>query len=67
MTQTGVMLPAAWPVWLDALWAKSVPKGKRTQPAETLATHTWHVLARLADFARLRPGLPAQALFQRGE
>ncbi|NPV08291.1 MAG: CRISPR-associated helicase Cas3' [Anaerolineae bacterium] len=50
------MPPEAWPSWLDHVWAKSPPRGG-TQ-GETLAQHTWETLERLADFARLRPGLP---------
>ncbi|MGQ9854108.1 MAG: CRISPR-associated helicase Cas3', partial [Candidatus Oleimicrobiaceae bacterium] len=48
--------PCVWPDWLDAVWAKGP-----TAPGdlgETLAQHTWAVLCRVADFARLRPGLP---------
>lgn len=33
----------------------------KTQPKESLVTHTWHVLSRLADQLRLRPHLAAQA------
>lgn len=48
-----------WPNWLDSIWAKSAPKGAGNQP-ETLAQHTWTVLARLADTAALRPTLPTR-------
>lgn len=53
------MNPACWPTWLDDVWAKSPDKGEGGEP-ETLAQHTWYVLARLADFMRLRPNLPAR-------
>lgn len=53
------MKPSPYPDWLDAIWAKSVEKGEGGM-AESLAQHTWAVLQRLADFARLRPALPAQ-------
>lgn len=44
------------PEGLNHVWAKSPGPG---QPAgETLVQHTWEVLARLADLARLRPTLP---------
>jgi CRISPR-associated endonuclease/helicase Cas3 len=32
----------------------------KTKPKESLVTHTWHVLSRLADQLRLRPHLAAQ-------
>lgn len=51
------MRPSRWPAWLDDVWAKSAEKGARGRP-ETLAGHTWEVVARLADFIRLRPNLP---------
>ena len=43
-----------WPTWLDeaGIMAKSREKG-----GETLAGHTWQVLCRLGDQARLRPDL----------
>jgi CRISPR-associated endonuclease/helicase Cas3 len=47
------MKPTCWPTWLDNVWAKSAEHG-----GETLAEHTWDVLARLADFIHLRPALP---------
>jgi len=53
------MADLCWPTWLDTIWAKSAPKGAGNQP-ETLAQHTWTVLARLADMAYLRPTLPAR-------
>jgi CRISPR-associated endonuclease/helicase Cas3 len=43
---------------LDDIWAKSAEKGAGGRP-ESLAQHTWSVLARLSDLARLRPDLPA--------
>lgn len=46
-----------WPSWLDGIWAKSQPDPGR-HPGESLAEHTWNVLARLADLVRLRPDLP---------
>jgi CRISPR-associated endonuclease/helicase Cas3 len=46
-----------WPDWLNEVWAKSAGKGAGGQP-ETLAQHTWDVLARLAEMVRLRPLLP---------
>lgn len=33
----------------------------KTEGRESLITHTWHVLCRLADQVRLRPALPEQA------
>ncbi|MFN8485242.1 MAG: CRISPR-associated helicase Cas3' [Anaerolineae bacterium] len=51
------MKPSVWPAYLDDVWAKSAEKGAGGVP-ETLATHTWNVLARLDDFIRLRPDLP---------
>ena len=50
---------AAWPDWLDDIWAKSPQKGQ--ERGETLAEHTWQTLERLVDLMRLRPALP-QAL-----
>ena len=50
---------SCWPHWLDEVWAKSPDKGEGSRP-ETLARHTWLVLARLTDFIRLRPHLPYQ-------
>jgi CRISPR-associated endonuclease/helicase Cas3 len=50
------MQPAIWPEWLDDVWAKSPNKGEKQ--GESLATHTWLVLSRLADLQRLRPDLP---------
>jgi CRISPR-associated endonuclease/helicase Cas3 len=50
-----VVVPV-WPEGLDHIWAKSPGPG---QPAgESLVRHTWEVLQRLADLARLRPSLP---------
>ncbi len=55
--------PSTWPEGLDSVWAKSPAPG---QPrGETLAEHTWNLLARLADLARLRPNLPARASLPR--
>jgi CRISPR-associated endonuclease/helicase Cas3 len=48
-----------WPHWLDDVLAKSADRSEGGV-AETLAQHTWLVLSRLADFARLRPDLPKQ-------
>lgn len=48
------MKPSPWPDAIDHLLAKSVQHG-----GETLATHTWEVLSRLADLYRLRPQLAA--------
>lgn len=54
------MKPSAWPDELEGvLLAKSADKSEGDEP-ESLAWHTWLVLSRLADFMRLRPGLPAQ-------
>jgi CRISPR-associated endonuclease/helicase Cas3 len=41
---------------LDNIWAKSPAHGEKQ--GESLATHTWLVLSRLADLQRLRPDLP---------
>ena len=49
------MKPSLWPDWLVDSWAKS--SMDRVQPGESLADHTWLVLERLADLARLRPHL----------
>lgn len=46
------MKPSPWPDWLDDVLAKSQQYG-----GETLASHTWDVLCRLADLYRLRPHL----------
>lgn len=58
------MKPSPWPDWLNQapldLWAKRGVQGADagSQPAgESLAAHTWLVLERLADLARLRPQL----------
>lgn len=54
------MTPSPWPTELDkTTWAKSADRGEGGQP-ETLATHTWYVLCRLAEFIYLRPTLPAE-------
>ncbi|MCX7840815.1 MAG: CRISPR-associated helicase Cas3', partial [Anaerolineae bacterium] len=53
------MKPSRWPDWLDDVWAKSADKGAGNNP-ESLAQHTWDVLARLADYIELRPELPTQ-------
>lgn len=54
------MTPSRWPDWMEqTIWAKSAAKGESGEP-ESLARHTWLVLARLIDFIRLRPMLPAQ-------
>jgi CRISPR-associated endonuclease/helicase Cas3 len=52
-----MMIPRAWPEWLNEVWAKSAAKGAGDQP-ETLAQHTWDVLEKLAETIRLRPDLP---------
>lgn len=46
-----------YPPGLARVLAKSADKGVGGEP-ETLSTHTWLVLRRLADFAALRPNLP---------
>lgn len=46
------MKPSPWPDWQEDLLAKSQQYG-----GETLASHTWDVLCRLADLYRLRPNL----------
>lgn len=57
------MKPSQWPEWLNQgeldLWAKSSNDKEKKQPGESLACHTWLVLARLAELARLRPQLAA--------
>jgi len=50
--------PSRWPEELNDIWAKS-PVDKAA-PGETLAHHTWTVLTRLSELARLRPDLPEQ-------
>ncbi len=52
--------PSVWPDWLDSVWAKSPSKDDKE--GETLSSHTWQVLLRLADLTRLRPDLPAQVV-----
>lgn len=53
-------LPEPWPTELaKEIWAKSAAKGEGAAP-ESLPTHTWLVLKRLAEFAHLRPHLPEQ-------
>lgn len=49
------MKPSLWPDWLAESWAKSSTVAG--QPGESLADHTWLVLERLAELARLRPHL----------
>src|SRR5689334_22647030 len=51
--QEQAMKPSVWPDWMDDLKAKSEEYG-----GETLAEHTWDVLAKLAELYRLRPALP---------
>jgi CRISPR-associated endonuclease/helicase Cas3 len=57
------MKPSHWPDWLNQdgldLWAKSSTDKEQKHPGESLADHTWLVLARLAELARLRPQLAA--------
>ena len=49
-----------WPDWMEeTIWAKSAEKGAGGKP-ESLAQHTWDVLSRFSDFARLRRYLPQQ-------
>ncbi len=52
-------MPHKWPDWLNDVWAKSADKGAGGEP-ETLATHTWSVVEKLAETIRLRPDLPKQ-------
>ena len=52
------MNPSRWPEWLENTWAKSKQEGEEV--GESLAQHTWNVLARLAELARLRPNLASQ-------
>jgi CRISPR-associated endonuclease/helicase Cas3 len=55
------MKPSQWPNWLNQgeldLWAKSSTDKEKKLPGESLACHTWLVLSRLAELARLRPQL----------
>ncbi len=46
------MKPSIWPNWMDHIKAKSEQYG-----GETLAEHTWDVLAKLAELHQLRPDL----------
>ena len=48
-----------WPFWMDGLLAKSADRSTGADE-ESLAQHTWRVLARLADLYRLRPTLAEQ-------
>lgn len=48
-------VPATWPTWMDHIKAKSEKYG-----GETLAQHTWDVLAKLAELRALRPNLAHQ-------
>ncbi|NTW02383.1 MAG: hypothetical protein HGA19_14080, partial [Oscillochloris sp.] len=48
------MKPSIWPDWMERTRAKSAAYG-----GESLADHTWDVLAKLAELRQLRPGLPA--------
>jgi CRISPR-associated endonuclease/helicase Cas3 len=57
-------VPSVWPDWLDDVWAKS-PASKDEVRGESLAQHTWLVLARLADAIRLRRALPTTLGFPR--
>jgi len=52
-----MVITLAMPDWLDHVWAKSATKGAGGEP-ESLAQHTWNVLARLSEFIHLRPWLP---------
>jgi CRISPR-associated endonuclease/helicase Cas3 len=49
------MKPSRWPHWLDDVWAKSPREGEAA--GESLAQHTWSVLARFADLAHMRSSL----------
>ena len=55
------MKPSLWPEWLNHdgldLWAKSSSSAETGVPGESLAHHTWLVLARLSELAQLRPQL----------
>ncbi len=51
-----------WPKGLDHLWGKSPAKGTESA-GETLASHTWQTLVRLAGMIRLRPDLPQRLGF----
>ena len=56
------MIPSLWPDWLEGiLWAKSAEKSAGGQ-AESLATHTWYVLERLAEAVSLLPDLPKRLI-----
>ena len=50
------MRPSRWPDHLERILAKSPGQG-----GETLAQHTWDVLAKLAELRQLRPTLPTLA------
>lgn len=50
-----------WPDWLESIWAKSPIEGQTA--GESLASHTWEVLARLRGLAYLRPWLPELCSF----
>jgi CRISPR-associated endonuclease/helicase Cas3 len=54
------MTPSRWPEGMDDLLAKSADRG-----GETLAQHTWDVLAKLAALYQLRPTLPELARMPR--
>lgn len=45
-----------WPSVMNEIWAKS-PIGQ-DEHGESLVAHTWEVLSRLRDLAKIRPGLP---------
>ncbi|MFL5586067.1 MAG: CRISPR-associated helicase Cas3' [Ktedonobacteraceae bacterium] len=54
------MKVSRWPDWLegiDGVWAKSRQEGQMA--GESLAKHTWLVLERFSELARLRPSLGA--------
>lgn len=50
--------PTPYPDWLDDVWAKSALH--EGEMGESLAQHTWNVLSRFADLAKMRPNLPTQ-------
>lgn len=54
------MTPSQWPEDMNYLLAKSADRG-----GETLAQHTWDVLAKLATLHQLRPTLPELARMPR--
>lgn len=55
------MIDLLRPEWLAEVWAKS--PAKKGIPGQSLSGHTWQVLRRLAEMARLRPRLPEMVGF----